>query len=304
MKEEKKSPEGTNVWVIIIGFFILWQVWQQLPANPFFSKTVKRYDNQFIVDVLRGLYGKNPMVYAVAGDSVKNSESADVYIAPESNQKGIQKTGALGRVIEGPVRFTGNTWWKIDYQINPDGWVKEEKIMPSGAIHNISYFVSKASGKIRVGSILLSIIFFTGIIYSITRVMQIRREEKDYFRVVAGETSREPKEVATEHPKWEIVKKHLQSDNPNEWKLAIIEADIMLGELLDALALPGEGIGDKLKAVEKSDFTNLEAAWEAHKVRNQIAHEGSTFELTKEKAVSIIDLYRRVFEEFKMIKSI
>jgi len=36
-------------------------------------------------------------------------------------------------------------------------------------------------------------------------------------------------------------------------------------------------MGDKLKAVEKSDFNSIELAWEAHKARNMIAHEGSDF---------------------------
>jgi len=75
----------------------------------------------------------------------------------------------------------------------------------------------------------------------------------------------------------------------------------MLGEVLDNLSLPGETIGDKLKAVERSDFTTVDLAWEAHKIRNQIAHEGSSFLLNQRETKRILSLYQAVFEEFHII---
>ena len=75
--------------------------------------------------------------------------------------------------------------------------------------------------------------------------------------------------------KWEEIVKLSESQNSSDWRLAIIEADILLDELLNKLQLPGDTTGEKLNAVEPSDFTTIESAWEAHKARNVIAHEGS-----------------------------
>jgi hypothetical protein len=75
----------------------------------------------------------------------------------------------------------------------------------------------------------------------------------------------------------------------------------MLGELLDKLSLPGDTIGDKLKVVEKSDFRTLDDAWEAHKVRNRISHDGDGFVLNQREAKIVIGLYKNVFEEFQII---
>ncbi|HEY4516071.1 MAG TPA: hypothetical protein VJH67_02700 [Candidatus Paceibacterota bacterium] len=100
--------------------------------------------------------------------------------------------------------------------------------------------------------------------------------------------------------KWKKVLEHIESEHPSDWRLAIIEADIMLAELLEKLNLPGETIGDKLKSVEKSDFNTLDFAWEAHKVRNKLAHEGSEFLLNQREARRVIDLYDQVFKEFYM----
>ena len=101
--------------------------------------------------------------------------------------------------------------------------------------------------------------------------------------------------------KWGRIVKNSESENPSDWRLAIIEADIMLDELLDKLHLPGDTMGDKLKAVEKSDFTTIEYAWEAHKARNMIAHEGSNFLLNQHETRRIISLYEAVFKEFYLI---
>ena len=41
----------------------------------------------------------------------------------------------------------------------------------------------------------------------------------------------------------------------------------------------------------------LNDAWEAHKVRNRIAHDGADFVLTKRMVDETINRYLRVFEE-------
>jgi hypothetical protein len=101
--------------------------------------------------------------------------------------------------------------------------------------------------------------------------------------------------------RWAQVEKHLESENQNDWRLAIIEADIMLDELVKSMGYQGDSLGERLKGVEQSDFTTIDAAWEAHKVRNQIAHAGSDFILTQREARRVLALYRQVFQEFQYI---
>lgn len=101
--------------------------------------------------------------------------------------------------------------------------------------------------------------------------------------------------------KWKKIVEYSESNTEANWRLAIIEADIILAELLEKLQLPGDTMGDKLKAVEPSDFLTLDQAWEAHKARNMIAHEGSNFLLNQRETRRIISLYEAVFKEFHMI---
>ena len=90
---------------------------------------------------------------------------------------------------------------------------------------------------------------------------------------------------------------HSASDSPNDWKLAIIEADIILDELLKEAGYVGTSLGERLKSISPMQLKSLDDAWQAHKVRNQIAHAGSDFVLTKKLAEDTIKQYRRVFYE-------
>lgn len=101
--------------------------------------------------------------------------------------------------------------------------------------------------------------------------------------------------------KWAHVIKLINSGNPSDWRLAIIEADIMLDELLRANQYHGDTVGDMLKAVEPSDMLTLDAAWEAHKVRNRIAHSGADFDLNEREAKRVITLFESVFKEYEII---
>ena len=156
-----------------------------------------------------------------------------------------------------------------------------------------------ASGRFL--STVASIFFATGIVYATIQLNSLRSAERQKMKEAERVLSPTTESGKPRNLKWERVEQHIGSDNPNDWRLAILEADIILDEMLTVIGYHGETIGDKLKSVEKSDFTNVDLAWEAHKVRNQIAHEGSDFLITQREAKRIIQLYRRVFEEFRYI---
>lgn len=101
--------------------------------------------------------------------------------------------------------------------------------------------------------------------------------------------------------RWNDVQNHINSDRENDWKLAIIEADIILEELLDNLGYAGVTIGEKLKSASLNSFRTLNQAWRAHAVRNRIAHEGADFHLSKLTAQETIAQYKMVFDEFDFI---
>lgn len=101
--------------------------------------------------------------------------------------------------------------------------------------------------------------------------------------------------------KWQDIESKINSANPADWRLAILEADIVMDNMLKQMGLPGETLGERLKSADPSFFNTLQEAWGAHKIRNIIAHEGTDYNLTYNEARKAIDYYRRVFEEFYFI---
>ncbi len=108
-------------------------------------------------------------------------------------------------------------------------------------------------------------------------------------------------EHETEHHRWNHVMELIESPHENDWRQAIIEADIILEDMLTTLGLPGDTIGDKLKAASPNHFHTLQDAWAAHQVRNNIAHQGSTYQLSDQIAYRTIKQYEGVFREHNEI---
>jgi len=143
---------------------------------------------------------------------------------------------------------------------------------------------------------LLSIIALFVIVYVTVRIFDLREREKAQY----GTLHLAPNQKSGD-PRWEHIEKLRESPNVSDWRQAIIEADIMLDEMLTRQGYAGETLGEKLKNVESSDFATLQDAWEAHKVRNQIAHQGSAFDLSETLARRTLARFESVFREFELI---
>ena len=145
----------------------------------------------------------------------------------------------------------------------------------------------------------LATVFLLGwLVYSTVRTYQVRKLEEEKYGPLPTPTD-DPK---VEHNKrWEHVVSLMDSENASDWRQAIIEADILLFDMLTSQGYAGESIGEKLKQIDRADFATLDYAWEAHKVRNEIAHTGAGYTLTPEQARRTIGRFEQVFREFHLI---
>ena len=157
---------------------------------------------------------------------------------------------------------------------------------------------------------LLALFFLTVICYTSIRMFEIRKKEHQYLeqgiREYAhhqAEKEKKSKEEAdvSKNEHWIKTLSFLFSQHQSDWKLAVVEADLMLDELMSQLGFRGENLGEKLKGATQEKFHNLSSAWEAHAVRNRIAHEGASFLLTQREAKRVIALYEKIFREFGFI---
>lgn len=171
------------------------------------------------------------------------------------------------------------------------------------ATTNLLSFLKGKVDMSQIQSLLLSIqsilavvgvIFLAGAFWVTIKIREIHHaEEKKYEPVHIEEIEAKAKLV-----QWQVVLDHVNSESPAEWKLAILEADSMLDEILDFEGYQGESVGEKLKSMDPLDLPSYSDAWEAHKVRNQIAHEGAaTMDFSKKIARDTITKFGKVFKD-------
>lgn len=154
---------------------------------------------------------------------------------------------------------------------------------------------------LRPYSTVVSLLLLTGITYSYLRRHQVEGHDEPAHKERETEGDAAPMAVSPTTLRWDKIRAHLHSEKESDWRLAVLEADIMLDEFVSGLGYQGDSLGEKLKGVERSDFTTIDQAWEAHGVRNKIAHEGAAFSLTEREAKRVIELYEEVFREFHYI---
>lgn len=135
------------------------------------------------------------------------------------------------------------------------------------------------------------------LIYYTMRYWQITEEDAERYKTIPEAEAH----VSVEHSRWAYIKQLIESPQETDWRQAIIEADIMLDETLTRNGYLGGTVGDKLKTANPARFTTLRNAWDAHTVRNDIAHQGSTFKLDNHLAFRTIQNYEAVFREFNEI---
>jgi hypothetical protein len=220
-----------------------------------------------------------------------------LYNNPGGGQIGTVKKGTTGQIIEGPLIKNGVKYWHIKLDDGREGWITEndlEYVVDQGLASQAGDYFIAVFSIFKYVAIILSILLIGFIIYLYKKIVGLRVEEVKKLYVERSNP------VSVNNPQWERVLSHIESTIESDWRLAILEADMILDTLLDNMNLPGETMADKLKAVEQSDFNTIDNAWEAHKIRNQIAHEGD-FMLSQVEAKRVIGLFQTVFEEFRII---
>lgn len=161
---------------------------------------------------------------------------------------------------------------------------------------NIVPALQSIAPTLEVIATLLILIFVAIISYSVIKFRHVRKREHHHYKPVEHI---ENHAANTRRAQWEIILDHANSDNVAEWKVGIMEADKLLEEVLEEHGYHGDTLGERLRDAE-GKLRTLGSAWEAHKVRNQIAHEGG-FELTKRSTRDCIAKYGMVFEEMHVI---
>ncbi len=179
--------------------------------------------------------------------------------------------------------------------------LQEAFVSLQGAAGNIPADVSAFITGLFILGMIASLLFLILIVYA---QIQLLHTEHAGFHAIE-ERAREHHEAEVEstgkNERWERIVALASSANQSDWRRAILEADIMLADVLSAQGYGGAGVGDQLKMANPIQMTTLDLAWKAHKVRNEVAHGGESYALGERDTKVAVDYYKRVFEEFGAI---
>ncbi|OHA08148.1 MAG: hypothetical protein A3B37_03775 [Candidatus Sungbacteria bacterium RIFCSPLOWO2_01_FULL_59_16] len=122
-----------------------------------------------------------------------------------------------------------------------------------------------------IAGILVSAMF-AALVVVMMKLNAIQRRKPDGRETAARAGGRPlPSEDLVAKP-WQEVMQKMEAANPSDWNLAVIRADSLFDGVLKDMGLSGETMGDRLKQLDLSKLASLNEVWEAHKIRNRIAH--------------------------------
>lgn len=82
-------------------------------------------------------------------------------------------------------------------------------------------------------------------------------------------------------------------------KMAVIEADKLLDNVLRSMMLPGETLGERLKMAAYK-YPKIKDVWNAHRLRNQLVHETS-FELSEREANRALNDFEKTLKMLNVL---
>ena len=150
---------------------------------------------------------------------------------------------------------------------------------------------------IVLATIIIIILIYV-IIYSHIRGKEEDKKFADRLKVYIP---RDKAMAPSKSTQWQKIVSESESIKESGRRLAIIEADVMLEEMLEEKGFIGDTLGEKLKNASPAHFRTVQAAWKGHLDRNKIAHEGSKFELSYAETKEALTHFERSFREFDYI---
>ncbi len=99
--------------------------------------------------------------------------------------------------------------------------------------------------------------------------------------------------------KFLAIENNLRKENPATFMNAVINADKLLDSAMVEMGIAGKTMGERLKHAP-SNFTDINAVWRAHKLRNALAHEPD-LDITYKQAASALLIYKQALKDLGAI---
>lgn len=154
---------------------------------------------------------------------------------------------------------------------------------------------SQLAQPLSIAAVFILVLCVGGIIRNLYKSNQIFKAVH-----VFDEPQSAPMEKNVNLENWRKILSQGSSDSENDRKIALVAADSLIEKILDLAGYSGDNLGERLKQIEPSDLDSLDALWEAHKIRNRIAHEAG-YTLSREDALRALADFEKTLSELEYI---
>ncbi len=96
--------------------------------------------------------------------------------------------------------------------------------------------------------------------------------------------------------RWGKILSRLNKGDDANLKLAVIEADNLMGEILQRASMPGKNMEERLQQFEKHELASIDLVWEAHRLRNAIIQD-PTAQISREQAEQAVKNFEAALKE-------
>lgn len=100
--------------------------------------------------------------------------------------------------------------------------------------------------------------------------------------------------------RWKKIRLKLESEREADYKLAVIEADHLIDDLILRLGFAGNNMAERLDNIPPGQLDYIDEIRKAHETRNKIVHDEG-FVLDKESAGETLALYEEFLKYFRVL---
>jgi len=164
-------------------------------------------------------------------------------------------------------------------------------------VNSIINFIIDNLLIIQIISFSISTILLGLSIYFIIKTEVIKEPVENFFDVLGAINISKRRTLKA----WKQIQKRLRSDRMNDLKLAVLEADKILDEILRMAGYGGKNLDERLEEMSPDEFSNLEELKQVHKFKHRISNEPDLV-ITFNEAQIAVDIYKKVFQELDLIE--
>ncbi len=163
-------------------------------------------------------------------------------------------------------------------------------------IRNIINFFVENLLIFQVVSLFISLFFLSFIIYFIAKLNIIGDKIEYYFDILGAKNISKRRTLKA----WKQIQKRLKAGEANQLKLAILECDRILHEILKMAGYQGRNLDEIFEQITEAQISNIKEIRQVHKLRHRIANEPD-FILNQNEAIMAVEIYKKTFQELGLI---